>query len=128
MQKIISFHLFIFEIQAILESCDKTRHNHFGPHPSPPKIDQFLIHVNMYQHVKIGLFHSFFLEIKNPAIWEKLFQIWDLYRNTRNNINFHCRSNAVKINDQIFRKNLKSPIFVPFLVHFPNFRDKKMLS
>ena len=29
-------------------------------------------------------------------------QIWDLCRNTVNNINFHYRSNSVKINDQIF--------------------------
>ena len=51
---------------------------------------------------------------KNPAIWlaenilaisqeQKLSQIWDLCRNMANNINFHYRSNSVKIKDQIFQ-------------------------
>ena len=31
MQKIISFHQFILEIQPILESCDQTGHTHFWP-------------------------------------------------------------------------------------------------
>ena len=29
-------------------------------------------------------------------------QIWDLGRNTANNLNFHYRKNSVKINDKIF--------------------------
>ena len=52
--------------------------------------------------------------LKNPAIWlpdnilahisENFFsQIWDLWRNTINNICFHYRTNPVKINDQIFQ-------------------------
>ena len=30
--------------------------------------------------------------------------MWDLYRNTENNINFHYRLNSVKVNDQIFNQ------------------------
>ena len=33
----------------------------------------------------------------------KFSQIWDLCRDTGNNINFHYRTNPVKINDQIFQ-------------------------
>ena len=49
--------------------------------------------------------------LNNPAIWLaenilahiKFFHIWDLCRNTSNNINFHYGTNSVKINDQIFQ-------------------------
>ena len=63
MQKISSYHLFILEIQWILESCDQLGHTHFWP--CPPKI--FLI--NFYfmriciNKQKIRLFHWFVLEI-----------------------------------------------------------------
>ena len=45
----------------------------------------------------------------NPAIWlaknilAHTSGIWDLYKNTANNISFHYRINSVKINDQIFQ-------------------------
>ena len=34
---------------------------------------------------------------------QKFSQIWDLRRNTTNNISFHYRTNLVKINNQIFQ-------------------------
>ena len=43
-------------------------------------------------------------------------QIQDLRRNTANNIKFHNRKNAMKINDQFFLK-IQKTLFLP---HFPN--------
>ena len=126
MQKISSYHLFILEIQWILESCEQLCHTHFWP--CPPKI--FLI--NFYfmriciNKQKIRLFHWFVLEIWfikkscNLIGWEdfgrylisnKLFRIWDLYRNTAN-INFHCKTNSGKIKPKFFNK-FKRPCFWP---------------
>ena len=51
-------------------------------------------------------------------------QIWDLSRNTANNINFHYRTNSVKIDDKIFQYIQKTL----FLAHFPNFWGKKFFS
>ena len=34
---------------------------------------------------------------------EKFSQIWDMFRNTANNINFHCKTNSVKDNVEIFQ-------------------------
>ena len=48
-------------------------------------------------------------------------QMWDLCRNTENNIHFHYRTNSEKISSQTFQSIQKNPIFGPFLVHFPNF-------
>ena len=48
-------------------------------------------------------------------------QIWDLCRNTGNIINFHYRTNSVKINNTIFQYIQKTL----FLAHFPNFGGKK---
>ena len=42
-------------------------------------------------------------------------------QNTANNINFHYRTNSVKINHKIFQYIEKTL----FLVHFPNFGGKK---
>ena len=39
----------------------------------------------------------------------------DLCRNTANNINFHYRTNSVKINDQMFQKTLFLARFCPIL-------------
>ena len=37
------------------------------------------------------------------SLEQKFSQIWDLCRNTENNINFHYRTNSVKIKNQIFQ-------------------------
>ena len=72
MQKISSFHLFIFEIQSILGSCNQTGHTHFWPYPPPLPLpssdththtntqmfDQLLISVNLYKHTKNGVIPS----------------------------------------------------------------------
>ena len=44
--------------------------------------------------------------------------MWDLCKNTSNNINFHQRTNPVKINDK--------KVFWPILVYFNNFGCKKI--
>ena len=92
---------------------------------------------------RIRLFHWFVLEIWlikkscNLIDWEhfgpypisqepEFFPIWNLCRNTANNINFHYRTNSVKINDKIFQYIKKNPVFVLFLAHFPNFSGKKI--
>ena len=93
------------------------------PHPSltmhnPQFFDQLLIYVNLYQHVKnqaISLIcsgdkvdkkilQSDWLRAFWPISQEQTFsQIWDMCRNTANNVNFHHRSNSVKCNDHIFQ-------------------------
>ena len=78
-----------------------------------------------YQYAKksgyfVNLFYRY-VWLKNPAIWladnilDHIFrttisQIWDLYRNTANKINFHYRTNSVKI---------KTPILAHFQYIFP---------
>ena len=52
MKKIILFHLFIFEIQSILESHDQTDHTHFWQMSTHTNFDQLLICVKLYQHEK----------------------------------------------------------------------------
>ena len=89
---------------------------------------------------KMRLFHWFVLEIWlikgscNLTGWEhfgpylrnKNFPKYGICcRNIANYINFHYRTNSVKINDKFFNKLKKKPVFFgPFLVHFPNFGDK----
>ena len=53
---------------------------------------------------------------------QKFSQIWGLCSNTASNINFHYRTNSVKINDQIFQEIQKTPFLE---VHSPNFGGKK---
>ena len=62
--------------------------------------------------------------LKNPTIWLAgsilayisgpwFSWIWDLHRNTINNINFHSRTtNSVKINNQIFHQIQKNLFFL----------------
>ena len=68
--------------------------------------------------------------LKNPSIWlaentlaisqkPKFCQIWDLCRNTANNINFHYRTNSVKINDKNFPWIQKTLSSVHFWSIFP---------
>ena len=45
-----------------------------------------------------------------------------------NNINFHYRTNSVKIKDYFFNKLKKKPIFGPILTHFPNVWSKRGFS
>ena len=56
-------------------------------------------------------------------------QIWDLCRNTANNINFHYRTNSVKINDKIFqyfqKKTCFWSIFGPFSQFLKKFFSRK---
>ena len=80
--------------------------------------DPLLIYVNLYQHAKnqaISLIYSGDMVDQKilqfdwlRTFWpisqeQNFFQIWDLCRNTANNIDFHYISNSVKIIDQIFQ-------------------------
>ena len=52
---------------------------------------------------------------------KKIFQIWDLWRNTASNLSFHYRTNSVKINDKSvnkFKKLCFGSIFGPFFQIF----------
>ena len=52
MQKLSIFHLFIFEIQSILDSRVQNGQTHFWPCPSK-NFYQLLIFVSLYQHAKV---------------------------------------------------------------------------
>ena len=67
------------------------------------------------------------------ALWpisqeQNFSQTEDLYRNTVNNINFHCKINSGKINDQIFLYIKKPLLLAYFWPTSPNFGGKKMFS
>ena len=71
------------------------------------------------------MLHSDWLRTFWPMSQEQKFsQIWDFCRNTAN-INFHYRSNSVKINDQIFQGIEKNPVFGPFWAPFFKFWGQK---
>ena len=91
--------------------------------------DQLLSYVNLYQYAKnqaISLICSRDMVDENilQSDWLRKFcpisqelefsQIWNLFRNTANNIIFHYRTNLVKVNDKIFQHIQK----ILFLVHF----------
>ena len=69
---------------------------------------------------------SDWLKLFWPISQEQTFsQIWGLCRNTANNINFHYRSNSVKINDQISQQIEKILFFAHFWPIFPILGAKK---
>ena len=75
---------------------------------------------------KIRLFHWFVLEIWlikkscNLIGWEHFGPyLRNLCRNTANNINFHYRTNSVKINDKIFQYIQKTLFLAHFWPIFP---------
>ena len=101
------------------------------------KFDQILIYVNLYQHAKNQAIYMVDWKILQSGwlrtFWsisqeQKFSQIWDLFRNTANNISFHYTIKPVKINDHIFQYIQKNPVFGPFLVHFYKFWGKKFFS
>ena len=78
---------------------------------------QFFILVNFYRHAKneaVSLSYSGEMVVLEILQSDWLGEFWSIYqeqdfpktydlcRNTANNMNFHYRTNAVKINDQIF--------------------------
>ena len=70
---------------------------------------------------------SDWLKLFWPISQEQTFsQIWGLCGNTANNINFHYRSNSVKINDQISQQIEKILFFAHFWPIFPIFGAKKI--
>ena len=118
MQHIISFHFFVFEIQSTSGSHDQTGNAHFLTMPIQKLFDQLLIYVNLYQHAKnqaiLFIFSGDMIDCKIlQSDWLKTFlpisqeqkfsHIWDLCRNTANNISFPHRLNSVKTNDQLFQ-------------------------
>ena len=78
---------------------------------------QFFIFVNLYRHAKneaVSLIYSGEMVVLEILQSDWLGEFWSIYqeqdfpktydlcRNTANNMKFHYRTNAVKINDQIF--------------------------
>ena len=70
--------------------------------------------MTLYQHAKNQATSRCIFDLKiQQSDWPKAFwsisqeqdfsQIWDLYRDTANNINFHCISNSGKNNTEIFQ-------------------------
>ena len=115
MQKINSFHQFIPEIQAILESRHPTGHTHFWRQPK-----KFLINFYLCKFISTCKRSRYFINLfwrygwlKNPAIWlaeNILAHISGMCRNTANYYHnyhsdyiFHHRTNSVKIIDKIFQ-------------------------
>ena len=134
MQKISSFHLFILEIQAILESRHKIGHTHSWP-SSTRKFQ-----INPCEFVstwkKLGRLMNLFQQnswFKNHAIWlaksiSAYISVTRFLPNIgfvqQHNINAHYRTNSVKIITQIFYK-FKKPCFWPI---FPIFRAKNVFQ
>ena len=114
-QKTSSFHQFILEILPIFESHDQTGPTHFWSRPPKKFLNQLLIYVNLYQHAKNQAISKICSEdvLIKKSYWLRTFwpvsqklefsQIWYLWSNTANNINFHYRANPVKTNDRIFQ-------------------------
>ena len=129
-RKISSFHLFILEIQSILESCDQTGHAHFWLCSPKHFSSTFILCECISTSKKSDCFIDLLWRydwLKNPTMWlaknilvqisgTKVFQIWDLWRNTTNDINFYYRTNLVKPDD---KNNLKKPCFCHFWSIFP---------
>ena len=94
MQKINLFHLFILET-VNFKPQNQNGHTHF---------------LNLYQPAKNHPTSSIFsVDSVNDTFWpislkHNFSQIWDLCRNTSNNIKFHYRTNLVKINNQILQE------------------------
>ena len=108
MQKISLFHLFISEIQSILESHDQTGN-------TQNIFDQLLNLMNLYQHSKneaiLSICSGEIVDLKIlKSDWSILAYIlgtifspvYHLCSNIANNIYFHYRMNWVKTNDQSF--------------------------
>ena len=110
--------------------------------PNQKKRNQLLIFVNLYQQAeKRGYFFVLFWRnswFKNPANWlaesilvhisGRFLPVYDLCRNTANNINFHYTTNSVKINlNPIFFKiSLNSRHYFCSLAGiFPQFLKQK---
>ena len=71
MQNIITFHLFILEIQSISESSDKSDHAHFRQCPPKKILINFICEL-VSTCKKSGYFIDLFWRygwLKNPAIW-----------------------------------------------------------
>ena len=97
------------------------------------KFDQVLIYVNLYQHAKNQAIYMVDWKILQSGwlrtFWsisqeQKFSQIWDLFRNTANNISFHYTIKPVKINDHIFQYIQKTLFLAHFWSIFTSFGAK----
>ena len=120
MQNISQFHLFILQIQSILEPKNQIGHTHF----LTMFIQKILISL-WFLSICINM-QKMTLPLKfvNSAIWlaesilvnisgTRLLPKTGLCRITANNVNFYYRTNSVKINDQLFLKKFKKTYFWP---------------
>ena len=122
MQKISLFHLFILQIQSILESQDQIGRTSFK-HIQPKKLQSTFNFCEFVSRCKkwdcfINLLctNSYFKILQSD--WVTAF--WQISWNTTNNRNFNHRTNSIKY----FFKLIKKHIFDLFLAHFSNFWDK----
>ena len=138
MQKSSPFHLFIPEMQSVLESCGQTRYAHFWP--CPPKNILINFYVNFCINMqKIRQFPWFVLEIwlikkschligwehYGPYLRNKNFPKYGTCAGTQQTIKiFIIKQIQWKFIIKFFNKFKKTQLSV----HFPNFGDKKVFS
>ena len=117
MQKISLFYLLILDIQPLLESHDQTGRSHCLQRPPKNFSSTFncrkfvlpcknktissicsedMVDQKILEFVCLRVFWAISQE-------QEFSHVWDLCRNTNNNLNSHYRPNSVKINDQIFQ-------------------------
>ena len=131
-KKICFFHLFIFEIQSILEFPYQTSTSTFD-HAHVKKIWSAF---NFCEFVSTCKKWGCFINLFQRNSWFEILQsdglrtFWpisqkqhfsQICRNTAYNMHFHYRTNSVKINGHIFDQTL-------FLVHFSNVWGEKSSS
>ena len=119
-KKISLFHLFIYEMQPILESYELSSQTHLSM-LTPKIFCQLLIVINLYQYAKNQAISSIYsgvivnLKILQSdwlgAFWpicqeRDYFQTWNLFRNIASNTNFYWGTN--------FEKKLKTKFFNKF--------------
>ena len=117
MENLNLIHLFILEIQSMLEKTMAKLATPISDMANQKIFDQVLIFVNLHQHAKNQANSSIssgdIVDLKTlqrdwlrgfrPLSQEQDFpQIWDLGKNTANNITFH-RTNSEKFKYQIFQ-------------------------
>ena len=111
MQKISLFHLFILQIQSILESRDQIGQTNFK-HIQPKKLQSTFNFCEFVSRCKKFALYKVILKILQSD-WVRVF--WQISWNTTNNRNFHHRTNSIKYFFKLKKTTYFRPIFGPFL-------------
>ena len=109
MQKISLFHLFILQIQSILESRDQIGQTNFK-HIQPKKLQSTFNFCEFVSRCKKFALYKVILKILQSD-WVRVF--WQISWNTKNNRNFHHRTNSIKYFFKFKKKNIFSTYFWP---------------